>query len=41
MTERETKGSKFLLDDEDDQIVNQIVDKIRSLGKEIIPFLEK
>lgn len=40
MTERELKALVSLLDDEDDQIVNQIIDKIRSLGKEIIPFLE-
>lgn len=40
MTDRELKALVSLLDDEDDQIVNQIVDKIRSLGKEIIPFLE-
>lgn len=41
MTDRELKALVSLLDDQDDQIVNQIVDKIRSLGKEIIPFLEK
>lgn len=40
MTDRELKALVSLLDDQDDQIVNQIVDKIRSLGKEIIPFLE-
>jgi regulator of sirC expression with transglutaminase-like and TPR domain len=28
------------LDDQDDQIVTQVVDKIRSLGKEAIPYLE-
>lgn len=41
MTDRELKALVSLLDDSDDQIVNQIVDKIRSLGKEIIPFLEQ
>lgn len=40
MTDRELKALVSLLDDEDDQIVNQIIDKIRSLGKDIIPFLE-
>lgn len=40
LSERELKALVSLLDDQDDQIVNQIVDKIRSLGKEIIPFLE-
>jgi regulator of sirC expression with transglutaminase-like and TPR domain len=41
MSDRELKALVSLLDDQDDQIVNQIVDKIRSLGKEIIPFLEQ
>jgi regulator of sirC expression with transglutaminase-like and TPR domain len=41
LSERELKALVSLLDDQDDQIVNQIVDKIRSLGKEIIPFLEQ
>lgn len=40
MTDRELKALVSLLDDEDDQIVNQVIDKIRSLGKDIIPFLE-
>lgn len=40
MTDRELKALVSLLDDEDDQIVNQIIDKIRSLGKDVIPFLE-
>lgn len=40
LNERELKALVSLLDDQDDQIVNQIIDKIRSLGKEIIPFLE-
>lgn len=41
LNERELKALVSLLDDQDDKIVNQIVDKIRSLGKEIIPFLEQ
>lgn len=41
LNDRELKALVSLLDDQDDQIVNQIVDKIRSLGKEIIPFLEQ
>jgi regulator of sirC expression with transglutaminase-like and TPR domain len=41
MTDRELKALVSLLDDQDDQIVNQIVDKIRSLGNQIIPFLEQ
>lgn len=40
LNDRELKALVSLLDDQDDQIVNQIVDKIRSLGKEVIPFLE-
>ena len=40
MTEKELKALVSLLDDQDDQIVTQVVDKIRSLGKEAIPYLE-
>jgi len=40
LSDRELKALVSLLDDQDDQIVNQIVDKIRSLGKDVIPFLE-
>ncbi len=40
LNDRELKALVSLLDDQDDDIVSQIVDKIRSLGKEIIPFLE-
>jgi regulator of sirC expression with transglutaminase-like and TPR domain len=40
LNDRELKALVSLLDDQDDQIVNQIIDKIRSLGKDIIPFLE-
>lgn len=41
MNDKELKALVSLLDDQDDQIVTQIVDKIRSLGKEAIPFLEQ
>lgn len=41
LNDRELKALVSLLDDQDDQIVNQIVDKIRSLGNQIIPFLEQ
>jgi regulator of sirC expression with transglutaminase-like and TPR domain len=40
MSEKELKALVSLLDDQDDQIVTQVVDKIRSLGKEAIPYLE-
>ena len=40
MSEKELKALVSLLDDHDDQIVTQVVDKIRSLGKEAIPYLE-
>jgi len=40
MTDKELKALVSLLDDQDDQIVTQVVDKIRSLGKEAIPYLE-
>ncbi len=41
MNDRELKALVSLLDDQDDQIVTQVVDKIRSLGREAIPFLEQ
>lgn len=41
MTDNELKALVSLLDDQDEQIVTQVVDKIRSLGKEAIPFLEQ
>ncbi|MBL7842662.1 MAG: transglutaminase family protein [Cyclobacteriaceae bacterium] len=41
MNDKELKALVSLLDDEDDQIVSHVTDKIRSLGKEIIPFLEQ
>jgi regulator of sirC expression with transglutaminase-like and TPR domain len=40
MTDKELKALVSLLDDQDDQIVTQVVDKIRSLGKDAIPYLE-
>jgi regulator of sirC expression with transglutaminase-like and TPR domain len=41
LQESELKALVSLLDDEDDQIVAHIEEKIRSLGKEIIPYLEQ
>ncbi len=41
MQESELKALVSLLDDEDEQIVAHIEEKIRSLGKEIIPYLEQ
>lgn len=41
MNDTELKALVSLLDDEDDQIVTHIEEKIRSLGKEIIPYLEQ
>jgi regulator of sirC expression with transglutaminase-like and TPR domain len=41
MNERELKALVSLLDDEDDQVVAQVTEKIRSLGREIIPYLEQ
>ena len=40
MDNKELKALVSLLDDEDDQVVSHVTDKIRSLGKEIIPYLE-
>jgi regulator of sirC expression with transglutaminase-like and TPR domain len=40
VSEKELKALVSLLDDQDDQIVTQVVDKIRSLGKDAIPYLE-
>ena len=40
MNDNELKALVSLLDDDDEQIVAQIEGKIRSLGKDIIPFLE-
>ncbi len=41
MSDSELKALVSLLDDDDDQILNQVENKIKSLGKEIIPFLEQ
>jgi regulator of sirC expression with transglutaminase-like and TPR domain len=41
MTSNELKALVSLLDDQDEQIVTHVVDKIRSLGKDAIPFLEQ
>lgn len=41
MNERELKALVSLLDDNDDQVVSEVTDKIRSLGKEVIPYLEQ
>lgn len=41
MTDNELKALVSLLDDQDEHIVTQVVDKIRSLGKEAIPYLEQ
>lgn len=41
MQDSELKALVSLLDDEDDQIVAHIEEKIRSLGKEVIPYLEQ
>lgn len=41
MQENELKALVSLLEDEDDQIVTHVVEKIRSIGTDIIPFLEQ
>jgi regulator of sirC expression with transglutaminase-like and TPR domain len=41
MEENELKALVSLLEDDDQQIVLHVEDKIRSLGNEIIPYLEK
>lgn len=41
MEEKELKALVSLLDDDDNQIITQVVEKIRSLGKDVIPFLEQ
>ncbi len=40
MNDKELKALVSLLDDDDDQVVSHVVDKIRSLGKDVIPYLE-
>ncbi len=41
MSDKELKALVSLLDDDDEQVVSHVVDKIRSLGKDVIPYLEK
>ncbi|MCK6616239.1 MAG: transglutaminase-like domain-containing protein [Cyclobacteriaceae bacterium] len=41
MTDKELKALVSLLDDNDEQVVSEVTDKIRSLGKEVIPYLEQ
>jgi regulator of sirC expression with transglutaminase-like and TPR domain len=41
MEDSELKALISLLDDDDDQVVSHVVEKIRSLGKEVIPYLEE
>lgn len=41
MHDNELKALISLLDDDDDQIVSHVVDKIRSLGADVIPYLEE
>jgi regulator of sirC expression with transglutaminase-like and TPR domain len=41
MESSELKALISLLDDNDDQVVSHVVEKIRSLGKEVIPYLEE
>ncbi len=38
---KEIKALVQLLDDEDQEVINHVEDKIRSLGTEVIPFLEE
>lgn len=41
MSDKEIKALVSLLDDDDEQVVSHVVDKIRTLGKEVIPYLEQ
>jgi regulator of sirC expression with transglutaminase-like and TPR domain len=41
MSEKEIKALVSLLDDDDEQVVSHVVDKIRTLGKTVIPYLEQ
>ncbi len=41
MNERELKALVSLLDDDDEQVVTEVTAKIRTLGREIIPYLEE
>jgi regulator of sirC expression with transglutaminase-like and TPR domain len=40
VNERELKALVSLLDDDDEQVVTEVVAKIRTLGREVIPYLE-
>jgi regulator of sirC expression with transglutaminase-like and TPR domain len=41
MSDNELKALVSLLDDDDEQVVSHVVDKIKTLGKDVIPYLEK
>ena len=41
MQDSELKALVSLLDDDDEGVVSHVVEKIRSLGKEVIPYLEQ
>ena len=41
MEDKEIKALISLLDDDDKQVVSHVEEKILSLGKEVIPYLEK
>ncbi|MCU0397200.1 MAG: transglutaminase-like domain-containing protein [Cyclobacteriaceae bacterium] len=41
MSDKELKALVSLLDDDDEQVVTHVVDKIKTLGKDVIPYLEK
>lgn len=41
MNERELKALVSLLDDDDEQVVTEVTARIRTLGREIIPYLEE
>lgn len=40
MQEKELKALVSLLDDSDEQVISHVEQKILSIGKEMIPFLE-
>lgn len=41
MEDKELKALVSLLDDNDDQVISHVIEKIRSLGKDAIPYLEQ
>ena len=41
MEEKELKALVSLLDDDDQQIISHVEGKILSIGKTVIPFLER